>query len=107
MDTHKNAPLTPRGREAMARSVVEGGLSHAAAARQLNTTPSAMLAISAPGPRPRSANKRTVSIYPTSASLSVGHASAPTPSPKCSWANIWANVSYWRPMLVRAVEKSR
>jgi hypothetical protein len=38
MDTHKNAPLTPRGREAMARSVVEGGLSHAAAARQFNTT---------------------------------------------------------------------
>src|SRR6516225_6666326 len=39
MDTHKNAPLTPRGREAMVRSVVEGGLSHAAAARQFNTTP--------------------------------------------------------------------
>jgi hypothetical protein len=38
MDTHKNAPLTPRGREAMVRSVVEGGLSHAAAARQFNTT---------------------------------------------------------------------
>jgi len=32
MDIHKNAPLTPKGREAMVRSVVEGGLSHAAAA---------------------------------------------------------------------------
>src|SRR6516225_881797 len=39
MDTHKNAPLTPKGREAMVRSVVEGGLSKAAAARQFNTTP--------------------------------------------------------------------
>jgi transposase InsO family protein len=39
MDTHKNAFLTPRGREAMARSVTEGGLSKAAAARQFHTTP--------------------------------------------------------------------
>src|SRR5215470_3255906 len=39
MDTHKNAPLTPKGREAMVRSVVEGGLSKAAAARRFNTTP--------------------------------------------------------------------
>jgi transposase InsO family protein len=39
MDTHKNASLTPKGREAMARSVVEGGLSKAVAARQFNTTP--------------------------------------------------------------------
>lgn len=38
MDTHKNAPLTPRGREAMVRSVVERGLSRAAAARRFNTT---------------------------------------------------------------------
>src|ERR1700744_5261627 len=38
MDTHKNALLTPKGREAMARSVVEGRLSKAAAARQFNTT---------------------------------------------------------------------
>ncbi len=38
MDTHKNAPLTPKGREALVRSVVEGGLSKAAAARQFNTT---------------------------------------------------------------------
>ena len=38
MDTHKNAPLTPKGREAMVRCV-EGGLSKAAAARQFNTTP--------------------------------------------------------------------
>jgi transposase InsO family protein len=39
MDTHKNASLTPKGREAMTRSVVEGGLSKAVAARQFNTTP--------------------------------------------------------------------
>src|SRR6202167_1764603 len=39
MDTHKNASLAPRGREAMARSVVEGGLSKAPAAHQFNTTP--------------------------------------------------------------------
>src|SRR6202047_3819457 len=38
MDTHKNAPLTPKGREAMVRSVTENGLSKAAAARQFNTT---------------------------------------------------------------------
>src|SRR6202789_3381926 len=39
MDTHKNASLTPRGREAMARSVMEGGSSKAAAARAFHTTP--------------------------------------------------------------------
>jgi transposase InsO family protein len=39
MDTHKNAPLTPKGREAMVRSVVEGGLGKAVAARQFNVTP--------------------------------------------------------------------
>jgi len=39
MDTHKNAPLTPKGREAMVRCVIEGGLGKAAAARQFNTTP--------------------------------------------------------------------
>jgi transposase InsO family protein len=39
MDTHKKAPLTPKGREAMVRSVVEGGLSKAAAARQFNVMP--------------------------------------------------------------------
>ena len=39
MDTHKNAPLTPKGREAMVRCVVEGGMSKAAASRQFNTTP--------------------------------------------------------------------
>ena len=39
MDTHKNAPLTPRGRDAMVRCGVEGGLSNAAAARQFNTMP--------------------------------------------------------------------
>jgi transposase InsO family protein len=39
MDTHKNAPLTPKGREAMVRSVTEDGLSRTVAARQFNTTP--------------------------------------------------------------------
>lgn len=38
MDMHKNASLTPKGREAMARSVIEGGLSKAAAARAFHTT---------------------------------------------------------------------
>src|SRR3979409_2803661 len=37
-NSHKNAPLTPKGREAMVRCV-EAGLSKAAAARQYNTTP--------------------------------------------------------------------
>src|SRR5258705_6289921 len=38
MDTHKNAPLTPKGREAMVRIVIEDGVTKAAAARQFNTT---------------------------------------------------------------------
>ena len=38
MDTHKNARLTPKGREEMVRAVVDGGLSKAAAARKYNTT---------------------------------------------------------------------
>jgi len=39
MDTHRNAPLTPKGREMMVRAVVDDGLTKAAAARQFNTTP--------------------------------------------------------------------
>ena len=39
MDVHKNARLTPKGREQMVRSVVDGGLSKAAAARRYNSTP--------------------------------------------------------------------
>jgi transposase InsO family protein len=39
MDAHKNAPMTPRGREMMVRVVLERGLRKAAAARQFNTTP--------------------------------------------------------------------
>ncbi len=39
MDTHKNASLTPKGREAMARRVIEGGLSKASAAQEFRTTP--------------------------------------------------------------------
>jgi transposase InsO family protein len=39
MDTHKNARLTPKGREAMVRAVVDRGMSQAAAARQFNTSP--------------------------------------------------------------------
>jgi transposase-like protein len=38
MNSHKNARLTPKGREAMVRSVLEGGLSKADAAYQFNTT---------------------------------------------------------------------
>jgi transposase InsO family protein/transposase-like protein len=39
MDTHKNARLTPKGREKMVRAVVDGGMSRAAAARRFNTSP--------------------------------------------------------------------
>jgi transposase InsO family protein len=39
MNTHKNASLTAKGREAMVRGVVEGGLSKADAAYQFNITP--------------------------------------------------------------------
>src|SRR5271170_7098931 len=39
MDTHKNAPLTPKGREMMVRAVVDDGVSKAEAARRFNTTP--------------------------------------------------------------------
>jgi len=39
MDTHKNARLTPKGREQMVRAVVDGGLSNAAAARHYHTSP--------------------------------------------------------------------
>src|SRR5262245_10283634 len=38
MDTHKNAPLTPKGREVMVRAVLDGGLTKAATARQFHTT---------------------------------------------------------------------
>src|SRR5262245_41224680 len=38
MDTHKNARLTPKGREEMVYAVVHGGLSKAAAAHKYNTT---------------------------------------------------------------------
>ena len=38
MDTHKNAPLTPKVREAMVRSVIESGLNQAAAALQFNVS---------------------------------------------------------------------
>ena len=39
MDTHKNARLTPKGREEMVRAALNAGLSKAAVARQFNTTP--------------------------------------------------------------------
>ena len=39
MDTHKNAPLTAKGREMMVRAAMGEGLSKAAAARRFNTTP--------------------------------------------------------------------
>lgn len=38
MDTHKNARLTPKGREEMVRAVVDRGMSKVAATRQFNTT---------------------------------------------------------------------
>jgi transposase InsO family protein len=38
MDTHKNARLTPKGREQMVRAVVDCGMSKATVARQFNTT---------------------------------------------------------------------
>ena len=38
MDTHKNARLTPRGREEMVRAVVDGGLTKVECARRYNTT---------------------------------------------------------------------
>jgi len=38
MDTHKNAPLTPKGREMMVRAVVDCRLSKAAAADRFNIT---------------------------------------------------------------------
>jgi transposase InsO family protein len=39
MDSHKNARLTPKGREEMVRAVVDGGLTKTQAARRYNTTP--------------------------------------------------------------------
>jgi transposase len=38
MDTHKNAHLTPKGRELMVRAVLDDGLSKVVAARQFHTT---------------------------------------------------------------------
>jgi transposase-like protein len=38
MDSHKNARLTPKGREQMVRAVVDSGMMRAAAAGQFNTT---------------------------------------------------------------------
>jgi transposase InsO family protein len=38
MDTHKNAALTPKGRELMVRAVLDDGLTRAAAARQFHST---------------------------------------------------------------------
>ena len=39
MNSHKNALLTPKGREAMVRAVVDDGLSVATVARLYRTTP--------------------------------------------------------------------
>jgi transposase-like protein len=39
MDAYKNAPLTPKGREVMVRSVIDGGHSKAAVVRQFNVAP--------------------------------------------------------------------
>ncbi len=39
MNSHKNALLTPRGRELMVCAVIDGGLSKASVARLYQTTP--------------------------------------------------------------------
>ena len=39
MDVHKNARLTPKGRKAMVRTVVDNALSYTQAARHFHTTP--------------------------------------------------------------------
>jgi transposase-like protein len=39
MDIHKNARLTPKGREEMVRAMAERGMPAAAVARKFNTTP--------------------------------------------------------------------
>jgi transposase-like protein len=38
MNTHQNARLTPKGREAMVRAVVDDGLTKAGTARRFNTS---------------------------------------------------------------------
>jgi hypothetical protein len=38
MNTHKNAHLTPKGRDVMVRAFVVGGLTKAVAPRQCHTT---------------------------------------------------------------------
>src|SRR5215470_5495278 len=53
MDTHKNARLTPKGREEMVRALLEGGLSKAAAARKFNTTPKTVAKWGQPLPQGR------------------------------------------------------
>ena len=48
MDTHKNARLTPKGREDMVRAVVDGGLSkpqpHASSTRPRRPSPNGSIA---------------------------------------------------------------
>jgi hypothetical protein len=44
MDSHMNARLTPKGREAMVRCVIDAQLSKTAAARRFNTTPAEQIA---------------------------------------------------------------
>ncbi len=53
MDIHKNARLTPKGREAMVRAVVDGGLTKAATAREYHTTPKKGWQMGRPLPRGR------------------------------------------------------
>lgn len=53
MDTHDNARLAPKGREAMVRSVVDHGLTKAQAARQFNTTSKTVSRILARNPARR------------------------------------------------------
>jgi leucine-zipper of insertion element IS481 len=67
MDVHENARLTPKGREAMVRAVVENHMTKAAAARQFNTAlkpgmPSAAMVATAPAPA--AAAPATYALWP-------------------------------------------
>jgi hypothetical protein len=62
MDNHKNAPLIPKGREAMVRSVLEKGLSKAAAARKFTNTPMSQIGTTIQDIRIGSLGRETVII---------------------------------------------
>ncbi len=87
MDTHKNARLTPKGREEMVRAAVDIGLSKSAAARRYNTTPKMVAKWVALDGRPRAAAMRgklpsrapgAVQSLPNTASASAAWQRKPT-----------------------------